>query len=85
LAAPMKITVYVRLKTEVLDPQGRAVQKALSTLGIEGVKDVRIGKLIEIELDRGVSPGPELDARVRKMCDELLANPVIEDYEIKLG
>ena len=80
----MKATVYVRLKGEVLDPQGRAVQKALDTLGVSGVKDVRIGKLIEIELDASQSRGPELDAQLNKMCSELLANPVIEDYEIEV-
>jgi phosphoribosylformylglycinamidine synthase len=81
----MKATVYVRLKGEVLDPQGRAVQKALDTLGVSGVRDVRVGKLIEIQLDPSVHQGEALDAQLRKMCDELLANPVIEDYEIKLG
>lgn len=77
----MKATVYVRLKAEVLDPQGRAVQRALSALGIPGVKDVRIGKLIEIELD----PSASVDAEptLRRISDELLANPVIEDYEVK--
>jgi phosphoribosylformylglycinamidine synthase subunit PurS len=80
----MKATVYVRLKREVLDPQGRAVQKALGTLGIEGVADVRVGKLIEIDLAPGVARGPDLDQKLRKMCDELLANPVIEDYEVEL-
>jgi phosphoribosylformylglycinamidine synthase subunit PurS len=84
-SAQMKATVYVRLKGEVLDPQGRAVQKALDTLGIGGVEDVRIGKLIEIQLDSALPRGPDLDARLRKMCEELLANPVIEDYEIELG
>lgn len=80
----MKATVYVRLKGEVLDPQGRAVQKALDTLGVSGVKDVRVGKLIEIQLD-SAQKSAELDAQLRKMCEELLANPVIEDYEIELG
>ena len=78
----MKATVYVRLKKEVLDPQGRAVQKALETLGFEGVSDVRVGKLIEIELGSGAQGGPELRGKLEKMCDELLANPVIEDYEV---
>jgi phosphoribosylformylglycinamidine synthase len=81
----MKATVYVRLKGEVLDPQGRAVQKALDTLGVSGVRDVRVGKLIEIQLDPTLYQGANLDAQLRKMCEELLANPVIEDYEIKLG
>jgi phosphoribosylformylglycinamidine synthase PurS subunit len=80
----MKATVYVRLKKEVLDPQGRAVQRALQTLGFEGVRDVRIGKLIEIDLGSGAERGAELRDRLERMCDELLANPVIEDYELVL-
>lgn len=78
----MKATVYVRLKPEVLDPQGDAVRRALGTLGFEGVKGVRIGKLIEIDLG-DAAQGPDLKKRLEKMADELLANPVIEDYEIK--
>jgi phosphoribosylformylglycinamidine synthase len=80
----MKATVYVRLKTEVLDPQGRAVQRALGVLGIEGVKNVRIGKLIEIELDDAAA-GAEVETKLARISDELLANPVIEDYEIAVG
>jgi len=78
----MKATVLVRLKSEVLDPQGDAVRRALGKLGFEGVKGVRVGKLIEIELDD--SAGPDVKARLEKMADEMLANPVIEDFEIKL-
>ena len=81
----MKATVYVRLKGEVLDPQGDAVRRSLGTLGFPGVKGVRIGKLIEIELDAAAAAAPDLEARLRKMADEMLANPVIEDYEIALG
>ena len=81
----MKATVYVRLKREVLDPQGDAVRRALTTLGFDGVKDVRVGKLIEIDLGEGARPGPELEARLKKMADEMLANGVIEDYEVRLG
>ena len=77
----MKATVLVRLKTEVLDPQGEAVRRALGTMGIEGVKGVRIGKLIEIELADDVA---DAETRLTKIADELLANPVIEDYEVKL-
>ncbi len=86
----MKATVLVRLKSEVLDPQGDAVRRALGKLGFDGVKGVRVGKLIEIELDdavHGVSPagaGADVKARLAKMADEMLANPVIEDFEIKL-
>jgi phosphoribosylformylglycinamidine synthase len=81
----MKATVYVRLKPEVLDVQGRAVQKALGTLGFAGVSDVRVGKLIEIEFDSSSSEDPNLSAKLHKMCDELLSNPVIEDYQVTLG
>ncbi|UQA54778.1 phosphoribosylformylglycinamidine synthase subunit PurS [Polyangium aurulentum] len=80
----MKATVFVRLKREVLDPQGDAVRRALGTLGFAGVKDVRIGKLIEIELDPATAAAPDLEARLKKMADEMLANTVIEDYEVKL-
>ena len=78
----MKATVYVRLKQEVLDPQGDAVKRALGTLGFSGVKGVRIGKLIEIELDPGGASTDELKERLRKIADEMLANTVIEDYEV---
>jgi phosphoribosylformylglycinamidine synthase subunit PurS len=78
----VKATVFVRLKPEVLDPQGDAVRRALGTLGFEGVKGVRIGKLIEIDLGEGAEAG-DVKARLAKMADELLANPVIEDYEIR--
>ena len=77
----MKATVLVRLKTEVLDPQGEAVRKALVRLGFEGVKGVRVGKLVEIELD--ATPSTELHQRLAKMADAILANPVIEDYEVE--
>lgn len=80
----MKATVFVRLKREVLDPQGDAVRRALGTLGFSGVKDVRIGKLIEIELDPATAAAPDLEARLQKMADEMLANTVIEDYEVRI-
>jgi len=79
----MKATVLVRLKTEVLDSQGDAVRRALSKLGFEGVKGVRIGKIIEIELDDATVTG-DLKARLEKMSDEMLANPVIEEFEVKV-
>jgi phosphoribosylformylglycinamidine synthase PurS subunit len=82
----MKATVLVRLKTEVLDPQGDAVRRALSKLGFEGVKGVRVGKIIEIEIDEALhkEPKAELTKRLAKMADEMLANPVTEDYEVNL-
>jgi phosphoribosylformylglycinamidine synthase PurS subunit len=79
----MKATVVVRLKTEVLDPQGDAVRRALGKLGFEGVKDVRVGKIIEIEIDEAHAHAAGLNERLQRMADEMLANPVIEDYEIK--
>jgi len=81
----MKVTVLVRLKGEVLDPQGDAVKRALGTLGFEGVSSVRVGKLIEIEVDDQLAKAPDFQARMKKMADEMLANPVIEDYEIRVG
>ena len=74
----------VRLKPEVLDPQGDAVRRALSKLGFEGVKGVRVGKIIEIELDDASTGGAELEKKLIKMSDEMLANPVIEDFEVKV-
>ena len=81
----MKVTVYVRLKGEVLDPQGDAVRRALGKLGFEGVKAVRVGKIIELELDDGPAAATDLEHRLSRMADEMLANPVIEDYEIRLS
>jgi phosphoribosylformylglycinamidine synthase len=79
----MKATVLVRLKGEVLDPQGRAVHGALEKLGFDNVAGVRIGKLIEIELVEGAAVSKEqLRDELAKMADAMLANPVIEDYEI---
>jgi phosphoribosylformylglycinamidine synthase PurS subunit len=80
----MKATVVVTLKPEVLDPQGDAVRRALGKLGFEGVKGVRVGKIIEIELDDAQVGAPQLTERLRKMADDILANPVIEDFEIKV-
>jgi phosphoribosylformylglycinamidine synthase len=80
----MKATVIVRVKPEVLDPQGDAVRRALGKLGFEGVKSVRVGKVIEIDVDEAHAHAPDLKQRLQKMADEMLANPVIEDYEVKL-
>ena len=76
----MKVVVNVRLKQGVLDPQGKAVKHALASLGFSGVEDVRVAKQIVLELN-----GEDRDkiyADVARMCDEILANTVIEDYEI---
>ena len=73
----MQVKINVFLKEGVLDPAGKATIHALSSLGFAGVKEVRIGKQIVINFDNEVS-----DEKIKEMCDELLANPVIEDYEI---
>ena len=74
----MKTRVYVTLKNGVLDPQGKAIHHALEGLGFSGVNDVRAGKLIELDLEDGVSE-QDIDA----MCKKLLANTVIENYRIE--
>ena len=79
----MKARVHVRLKAGVLDPQGKAIGNALASLGFAGVGEVRQGKLIELDL---AEPDPErARAEVERMCRELLANPVIEDYAIDIA
>jgi phosphoribosylformylglycinamidine synthase subunit PurS len=80
----VKAVVSVRLKKEVLDPQGDAVKRALASLGFPGVKEVRVGKLIEIDLDPALASAPDLEARLKQMADEMLANTVIEEYEVTL-
>ena len=76
----MKVVVNVKLKEGVLDPQGKAVLHALNSLSFDEVKDVRIGKQIILDVDG--NDESEIKKRVEKMSEELLANTVIEDYEI---
>jgi phosphoribosylformylglycinamidine synthase len=78
----VKIRVLVTPKDGVLDPQGRAVQRSLRDLGYDGVSDVRTGRVIHLELD-AADPDRAL-ALAREMCEKLLANPVIESYELEL-
>ncbi len=75
--------VYVTLKSGVLDPQGQAVGSALHRLGFPEVKDARIGKYIELALEADVDRSG-LDERLRKMCEGLLANTVIEQFRWEL-
>jgi len=77
----MKVRVLVRLKPGVLDAQGRAIGNALSDLGYEGIRGVRVGKLIELEVD-GSDPA-KAQSLVREACEKLLANPVIETFTIE--
>ncbi|MEK6531821.1 MAG: phosphoribosylformylglycinamidine synthase subunit PurS [Deltaproteobacteria bacterium] len=74
----MKARVYVTLKKGVLDPQGKAVLSALNSMDFNEVKDVRIGKFIELTID----DGPQAEKRLRQMCERLLANTVIEDFKV---
>jgi phosphoribosylformylglycinamidine synthase subunit PurS len=77
----MRATVLVRPKSGILDPQGDAVERALRQLGFP-VGDARVGRVIDLEVD-ATSPD-EARGQVEKMCDRLLANPLIESYEIEL-
>jgi len=78
----MKATVYVTIKQNVLDPQGSAVQGALHSMGFEEVGKVRVGKYLELELD--TNDRAEAEARIKAMCEKLLANTVVEDYRYEL-
>lgn len=79
----MKATVTVELKQGVLDPQGKAIQHSLSALGIEGVEDVRVGKVFRITLDPGTDRA-NVEQQLRNMCEKLLANTVVENYSWSL-
>ncbi|MEW6582270.1 MAG: phosphoribosylformylglycinamidine synthase subunit PurS [Actinomycetota bacterium] len=74
-----RVVVTVMPRAGVLDPQGQAVQGALGRMGFDGVADVRIGRRIELEV-AGDDPAGE----ARRMCEELLANPLIEDYVVEV-
>ncbi len=75
----MKALVTVTPKAAVLDPQGAAVRDAMRHLGMGEVKDVRIGKHLEIDID---GAGPAVEQRLHQLCRDLLSNPVIEDYQL---
>ena len=70
----MKARVLIRPKEGILDPQGKAVERALPALGFEGIHEVRVGRLVELEVDD--------PAKLDSLSEKLLANPLIEDYEI---
>ncbi|PYQ32002.1 MAG: phosphoribosylformylglycinamidine synthase [Acidobacteria bacterium] len=80
----MKATVTVELKASVLDPQGKAIQHSLSSLGFGGVEDVRAGKLFRIVLADSGQTREEIETQVRQMCERLLANTVIEKFSYTL-
>ena len=78
----MKAKIHVTLKSGILDPQGRAIQQSLTTLGFSSVSDVRVGKFLEVELEDTDQRQAEL--QLKAMCEKLLANTVIEDYRFEL-
>lgn len=73
-----KVKVYVTLRENILDPAGSAVKGSLQQLGFDEIKNVRIGKYIELETDNAD------EAQIKAMCEKLLANPVMEDYRIEV-
>jgi len=77
----VRYRVFVTLKPGVLDPQGKAIHHALEGLGFTGVRDVRAGKLIELDLEDGAAD----ERRIEEMCRQLLANTVIENFRIERG
>jgi phosphoribosylformylglycinamidine synthase PurS subunit len=76
-----RVAIHIVPRRGLLDPQGKAVGDALHALGFSGVRDVRIGRFIVLEIES--SDAMEADASVREMCERLLANPVTEDFEIE--
>jgi phosphoribosylformylglycinamidine synthase PurS subunit len=71
----VKARVLIRPKAGILDPQGKAVERALPALGFDGMSEVRVGRVVELEADD--------PARLEELCERLLANPLVEDYEIE--
>ncbi|HZH61631.1 MAG TPA: phosphoribosylformylglycinamidine synthase subunit PurS [Metabacillus sp.] len=76
-----KVKVYVTLRESVLDPQGSAVKSALHSMDYKEVQDVRIGKYMELTIEKSER---DLDVAVREMCEKLLANTVIEDFSYEV-
>jgi phosphoribosylformylglycinamidine synthase PurS subunit len=75
--------VYIRPRRDILDPQGDAVERALENLGFAGTKQVRVGRYLTLELE---APGEaQARAQLDEMCGKLLANPITEDYELKVS
>jgi phosphoribosylformylglycinamidine synthase len=75
----VRVRILIRPKEGILDPQGQAVERALPALGYEGVSNVHVGRMVELDV-----PGDgDVSARVAEMCEKLLANPLIESYEVE--
>ncbi len=78
----MKAKIHVTLKQGILDPQGKAIEHALDSLGFKNVANVRVGKYMELDLDQ--SDMAKAEAEVKGMCEKLLANTIIEEYRYEL-
>jgi phosphoribosylformylglycinamidine synthase PurS subunit len=78
----LRVKIFVSLRSGVLDPQGKAIERSLHTLGYGEVQDVRMGKYLELKVEAASRAAAE--SRIREMCDKLLANPVIEDYRFEI-
>ncbi len=78
----MQVKVFITPRKGILDPQGRAVEGSLKSLGFEGVASVRVGRYITIDIE--APSAAEAEATIKRMCDQLLANPNIEDYRFEL-
>ena len=74
--------VLVKLKKNILDPQGSAIKKELDSLGYEGIKDVRMGKIFDVTFEEGISPTKKEEI-LKEISDRLLSNPVTEDYIVE--
>ena len=79
----MKAKIHITLKSGILDPQGKAIEHALGTLGFKNVRDVRMGKYLEVDLQETTQDRAE--AEVKSMCEKLLANTIIEEYRFELA
>ncbi len=78
----MKAKIFVTLKSGIHDPQGQAIHQSLTTLGFQNVEDVRMGKLLEVDLKE--NDQEKAETTIKSMCQKLLANPVIEDFQYKI-
>jgi len=76
----LRVRVLIRPKEGILDPQGQAVERALPALGYEDVSNVHVGRLVELDVDGN----GDVEAQVLEMCERLLANPLIESYEVEI-
>ena len=79
----MRAIIYIRLKTEVLDPQGQAIESALKNLGENNINNIRQGKLIEMDIE--AKNTEEAEEKIEKITKSLLANTVIEEYSIEIS